>query len=127
MATITSLSVDDFAGWQLPANDVVVGAGMVVGFADIDRSELVIETVEPDESFAGRDLVRKMLLVLTPREERVVRMRYGIGCREHGIDELGELFGISRARVAQIELKAMRKLNRQAVRARLTRNRCFGR
>jgi RNA polymerase sigma factor (sigma-70 family) len=50
------------------------------------------------------------LRTLTPREERVIRLRFGLGCKPHSLDEVGERQDVSRERVRQIEGKAIRKL-----------------
>jgi RNA polymerase primary sigma factor len=55
--------------------------------------------------------MQKALAVLPPRQEKVIRMRFGIGeAREHTLEELGERFSITRERIRQIEEKALRKL-----------------
>jgi RNA polymerase primary sigma factor len=65
------------------------------------------------------DLTRKVLATLTPREEQIVRMRFGIGQKaECTLEEVGELFSVTRERIRQIEAKAMGKL-RQAGRSRI--------
>jgi RNA polymerase primary sigma factor len=52
-----------------------------------------------------------VLQMLAPSEERVIRMRYGIGCeREHTLQEIAEVFGLTRERIRQIEVKAFQKL-----------------
>ncbi|MEM7588572.1 MAG: RNA polymerase sigma factor RpoD [Myxococcota bacterium] len=54
---------------------------------------------------------RKVLATLTPREERVLRMRFGIGEKsEHTLEEVGQDFEVTRERIRQIEAKALRKL-----------------
>ena len=48
---------------------------------------------------------------LTPREERVLRMRFGIGMNtDHTLEEVGQQFSVTRERIRQIEAKALRKL-----------------
>lgn len=68
-----------------------------------------------------RDEVDAVIAVhLTPREERVIRMRYGIGePREHSLEEIGETFFLTRERIRQIEVKALRKLRKEGVIKRL--------
>jgi len=54
---------------------------------------------------------RKVLATLTPREEKVLRMRFGIGERaDHTLEEVGQDFTVTRERIRQIEAKALRKL-----------------
>jgi RNA polymerase primary sigma factor len=52
------------------------------------------------------------LATLTPREERVLRMRFGIGTKEHTLEEVGQAFNVTRERIRQIEAKALRNLKR---------------
>ncbi|MCK6507378.1 RNA polymerase sigma factor RpoD [Myxococcota bacterium] len=57
------------------------------------------------------DTCRKVLATLTPREERVLRMRFGIGeDQDHTLEEVGQDFEVTRERIRQIEAKALRKL-----------------
>jgi RNA polymerase primary sigma factor len=52
-----------------------------------------------------------VLQMLAPNEEKVIRMRYGIGCdREHSLQEIADVFGLTRERIRQIEVKAFQKL-----------------
>ena len=54
---------------------------------------------------------RKVLATLTPREEKILRMRFGIGEKsEHTLEEVGNDFSVTRERIRQIEAKALRKL-----------------
>jgi len=54
---------------------------------------------------------RKVLAVLTPREEKVLRMRFGIGEKtDHTLDEISQRFDLTRERIRQIESRALRKL-----------------
>ncbi|TPG46031.1 sigma-70 family RNA polymerase sigma factor [Roseomonas nepalensis] len=58
-----------------------------------------------------RDAAAKALSGLTPREERVLRMRFGIGMNsDHTLEEVGQQFNVTRERIRQIEAKALRKL-----------------
>jgi len=55
--------------------------------------------------------VKKVLGTLTPREERVLRMRFGVGEKsDHTLEEVGQDFEVTRERIRQIEAKALRKL-----------------
>ena len=56
-------------------------------------------------------MTEKVLRSLTPREEKVIRMRFGIGEKsEHTLEEVAEDFEVTRERIRQIEAKALRKL-----------------
>ncbi len=58
-----------------------------------------------------RDTTTRVLASLTPREERVLRMRFGIGMdSDHTLEEVGQQFSVTRERIRQIEAKALRKL-----------------
>lgn len=68
----------------------------------------------PADTVSSNDLkerVREVLKSLTPREEKVLKMRFGIDvASEHTLEEVGKDFGVTRERVRQIEVKALRKL-----------------
>ena len=68
----------------------------------------------PSDSVANNDLkekVREILKTLTPREEKVLKMRFGIDvASEHTLEEVGKDFSVTRERIRQIEVKALRKL-----------------
>src|SRR5215210_4637444 len=58
-----------------------------------------------------REATTRVLSSLTPREERVLRMRFGIGMNtDHTLEEVGQQFNVTRERIRQIEAKALRKL-----------------
>ena len=61
--------------------------------------------------------VRALLLTLTPKEDKIIRMRFGIQEKsEHTLEEIGQVFGVTRERIRQIEHKTLGKLKRQASR-----------
>ncbi len=68
----------------------------------------------PSDTVANNDLkerVREVLKSLTPREEKVLKMRFGIDvASEHTLEEVGKDFSVTRERIRQIEVKALRKL-----------------
>jgi RNA polymerase primary sigma factor len=70
--------------------------------------------VSPSDAAVGMSLAeqtRKVLATLTPREEKVLRMRFGIGEKaDHTLEEVGKDFAVTRERIRQIEAKALRKL-----------------
>ena len=77
----------------------------------------------PGENVANSALVeqaRRVLATLTPREERVLRMRFGIGEKsDHTLEEVGHDFDVTRERIRQIEAKALRKLRHHSRARRL--------
>jgi RNA polymerase primary sigma factor len=78
-------------------------------------------TLSPADMVIGKNLseqTRKVLATLTPREEKVLRMRFGIGEKsDHTLEEVGQDFYVTRERIRQIEAKALKKL-RHPTRAR---------
>jgi RNA polymerase primary sigma factor len=69
-----------------------------------------------------RDITTRVLASLTPREERVLRMRFGLGLnKDHTLEEVGLQFSVTRERIRQIEAKALRKL-KHASRSRILRS-----
>ena len=69
-----------------------------------------------------RDTTTQMLATLSPREERVLRMRFGIGLNsDHTLEEVGQQFSVTRERIRQIEAKALRKLKHPS-RSRMLRS-----
>jgi len=70
--------------------------------------------ISADDAVISLDLAeqtRKVLATLTPREEKILRMRFGIGEKsEHTLEEVGNDFSVTRERIRQIEAKALRKL-----------------
>jgi RNA polymerase primary sigma factor len=92
---------------------------------DTHLSDLIEDknTPVPQESVILRDLVEQLntiLSTLTPKEERVIRMRFGIGERyDHTLEEVGQVFEVTRERIRQIEAKALKKLKHPARSRRL--------
>jgi len=70
--------------------------------------------ISPDEAVINismKDHTAAVLETLTPREEEIIRMRFGIGAgNEHTLEEVGQRFSLTRERIRQIEAKALRKL-----------------
>jgi RNA polymerase primary sigma factor len=92
---------------------------------DATLGELIAapDAVDPHaaaEASALRDVVLEAISGLTPREERILRMRFGIGgSDEHTLEEVGEIFGVTRERIRQIESRALAKLRDPANAGRL--------
>jgi len=72
------------------------------------------DAVSPADALIAADLseqTRKVLATLSPREEKILRMRFGIGERsDHTLEQVGEEFALTRERIRQIESKALKKL-----------------
>lgn len=85
-----------------------------------EDDSMLIDTVKdsnamcPDDNLLKMALatkIREVLKCLTPKEEKIIRMRYGIGEKtEHTLEEVGIMFGVTRERIRQIEAKVFRKL-----------------
>jgi RNA polymerase primary sigma factor len=96
-----------------------------IGDGDVRMLDFVKdeETTSPEEASIGRNVaqqIRMILTTLTPREEKILRRRFGIGEeRSHTLEELGREFGVTRERIRQIEAKALRKLRHPSRRKRL--------
>jgi RNA polymerase primary sigma factor len=78
---------------------------------DFIEDENVLAPVDAVIAVNLRDQTRRVLSSLTPREEQVLRLRFGIGERsDHTLEEVGARFSVTRERIRQIESKALRKL-----------------
>ena len=65
------------------------------------------------------EAVEEALSVLPPREEAILRLRFGFGCTPHTLEEVGEKFNVTRERARQLEAKALRILRRSTVAKRI--------
>ncbi len=87
-----------------------------VGDEDTELEDFIGDKNSPSPYFDAEktetsEQIQKVLKTLTPKEETVVRMRFGIGAdRDHTLEEVGRHLSITRERVRQIEAKALRKL-----------------
>jgi RNA polymerase sigma factor RpoD-like protein len=86
---------------------------------DFIEDKKAVAPIDAVTMAALEEKVRKSLACLAPREEKVIRMRFGIGERsDHTLEEVGQQFGVTRERIRQIEAKALRKM-RHATRAKV--------
>lgn len=80
------------------------------------NSQSLLETfsISPEELFQKKELkenINSILLTLSPREANILKLRFGIGGNEeYTLEEIADEYGISRDRIRQIEVKALRKL-----------------
>ena len=100
--------------------DTPVGAEGDKQLGDLIEDQTV---PRPDDMALQDDLARRtqqVLEMLTPREEKILRMRFGIGERnEHTLEEVGQLFNVTRERIRQIQAAALDKLRHPARAVRL--------
>ena len=75
--------------------------------------DLADDTSSPEDVVFGierKTTTSQILLELKPREERVIRMRFGMSVKEHTLEEIGQTYYVTKDRIRQIEAKALRKL-----------------
>ena len=79
---------------------------------ELNRTGYTASRTLPGNSQSNvRDETAGILKTLSPKEETVIRLRFGIGCeREHTLEEIGQEFDVTRERIRQIEAKALRQL-----------------
>jgi RNA polymerase primary sigma factor len=89
---------------------------------DLIEDKNAIQPIEAMIQSNLRETTTRVLASLTPREERIVRMRFGLGMNsDHTLEEVGQQFSVTRERIRQIEAKAIRKL-RHPTRSKVLRS-----
>ncbi|HEU0017446.1 MAG TPA: sigma-70 family RNA polymerase sigma factor [Methyloceanibacter sp.] len=94
--------------------DVPIGEDGDATLADLLEAPDAVNPHVAAEAAALRDCVAEALAQLAPREQRILRMRFGIGMREHTLEQVGKTLGVTRERIRQIEAKALQKLSHPA-------------
>jgi RNA polymerase primary sigma factor len=94
--------------------DVPVGEDGDATLVDLMEAPDAVNPHTAAEAAALRDCVAEVLAELAPREERILRMRFGIGMPDHTLEQVGKTFGVTRERIRQIEAKALQKLSHPA-------------
>ena len=95
--------------------DAPVGEDGDATLGDLIRAPNAVDPQAAAEASALRKVVAEALDGLTPREQRILRMRFGIGgTTDHTLEEIGKEFGVTRERIRQIEAKALDKLRNPA-------------
>ena len=78
---------------------------------DLIEDKDTIQPIDAAIQSSLRETTTRVLASLSAREERIVRMRFGIGMNtDHTLEEVGQQFSVTRERIRQIEAKALRKL-----------------
>jgi RNA polymerase primary sigma factor len=91
--------------------DLPVGNDGESVLADLIEGRSAASIIDPLMVRDVRAQTEGVLQMLTPAEEKVIRMRFGIGCdSEHTLEEIAGVFGLTRERIRQIEVQALRKL-----------------
>ncbi len=100
--------------------DLPVGKDGESVLGDLIEGRSAGSIVDPLMARDVHEQTASVLRLLTPAEEKVIRMRFGIGYdRDHTLEEIGEAFGLTRERIRQIEMKALRKLRARETASRL--------
>jgi RNA polymerase primary sigma factor len=95
--------------------DTPVGEDGDATLGDLIRAPDAVDPQAAAEASALQKIIGEALADLTPREQRILRMRFGIGdTADHTLEEIGKEFGVTRERIRQIEAKALEKLRHPA-------------
>src|SRR5258706_10475518 len=88
-----------------------IGADEEVRLGDLVEDKNVVLPLDAAIELDLKERMASMLTTLTPREERIIKMRFGFdNGSEHTLEEVGQIFALTRERIRQIEAKALRKL-----------------
>ena len=102
------LKITEPVSTETPIGDSKEDGGSYLSEFIEDKSE---SPIDKSMKFALREAIGDMLDGLTPREAKVLRMRFGISMNtDHTLEEVGLQFSVTRERIRQIEAKALRKL-----------------
>ncbi len=97
---------------ELPVSlETRIGESQDTQLSDFVEDKGAVSPLEAVISLNLKEHMASMLGTLTPREERIIKMRFGLdGGSEHTLEEVGQVFALTRERIRQIEAKALRKL-----------------
>jgi len=100
--------------------DLPVGEDGDATLGDLIEAPDAVDPHRVAEASALRKHLDEALAGLTPREQRILQMRFGLaGMTEHTLEEVGKMFGVTRERIRQIEARALEKLRRPAAARKL--------
>jgi RNA polymerase primary sigma factor len=93
------------------STETPVGEEEDLRLGDLIEDKSAIQPIDTAVQSSLRDTIAEVLASLSPREERIIRMRFGLGLiSDHTLEEVGNTFSVTRERIRQIEAKALRKL-----------------
>ena len=88
----------------------------VISLQEAAAQKLLPASMSGDDNFTRREALYESLSHLTPRQEKVLKLRFGLdGLGERTLDELGQEFGVGKERIRQIEAKALRMLRHPSI------------
>jgi RNA polymerase primary sigma factor len=91
--------------------DAPVGEDGDATLGDLIKAPDTVDPQAATEASALQRVLSEALADLTPREQRILRLRFGIGdATDHTLEEIGKEFGVTRERIRQLEAKALEKL-----------------
>jgi RNA polymerase primary sigma factor len=100
--------------------DLPIGENGDATLGDLIEAPDAVDPQAAAEASALAASMTEALAELTPREQRILCMRFGIGdARDHTLEEVGQVFGVTRERIRQIEAKALEKLRHPALSRKL--------
>jgi RNA polymerase primary sigma factor len=100
--------------------DAPVGENEDTSMGDLVEDVAAILPAEAALHASMRDAISEALATLTPREAKILRLRFGIDSgTDHSLEEIGNQFDVTRERIRQIEVQALRKLRHRARSGRL--------
>ena len=94
----------------------------------VEAASLIASPSRPDSTLLRQEFLNQLtntLQALPPREERVLRLRFGLDCDEHTLAEIAELMGVTPSRIREIEGRALRRMRRVNARLRGALDQCW--